>query len=203
MLASGDGCEALLTRVNALEKQGRKMRFIGSLAFLCLLAMLSLVFSYVVFRKTIKAQEFVVKDSQGNVRGTLGLNGLRVTNGLSITGSDGTSRIQLAVVGKDDALLMTDADDKIRVYLGSAPGIKTTTLSLTAEGGAVDVTVSPNGREVDLQDEIGNFHSTLESSKRGNFLTLGYSNSKEEGIMSSNGIEFWDRNGKVIYAAGK
>ncbi len=202
MLASCDGCEALLTRVNALEKQGRKMRFIGSLALLCLLAMLSLVFSYVVFRKTIKAQEFVVKDSQGNVRGALGLNGLRVTNGLSITGSDGTSRIQLAVVGKDDALLMTDADDKIRVYLGSAPGIKTTTLSLTAEGGTADLKVSPIGGEVDLQDESGNSHATLESMKHGSSLTLDYSDT-EQGIMTSNGIGFWGRNGKDIYSAGK
>ncbi len=60
MLVSCDGCEALLTRVNALEKRNRKMHFIGSLAFLCLFAVFSLVFSFVVFRKTIKAQEFVV-----------------------------------------------------------------------------------------------------------------------------------------------
>jgi hypothetical protein len=174
------------------------MRFIGSLAFLCLLAMLSLVFSYFVFRRTIKAQEFVVNDSQGNVRGALGVKGL------TIIGSDGTSQIQLISIAKDEALLMTDAGGKVRIYLGSAPSIKTTTLSLAAEGGTVDFKVSPIGEEVDLQDEFGDSQATLESMKHGSSLTLGCcSGAKEQGIMTTNGIGFWDTKGKVIYAAGK
>jgi hypothetical protein len=160
--------------------------------------MLGLI-SYVAFRRTIKAQEFVVKDSQGNVRGAFGLNGL------TITGSDGTSNIRLVAGSQGEVLLMTDADGKGRIYLDTLDTLdrKTTMLSLSAEGGSVDIQVSPNGREVNLQDESGDFHSTLESSRRGNFLELGYSKTKEEGIMSSDGIEFWDRNGKVIYNAGK
>ncbi|MGA2966827.1 MAG: hypothetical protein ABSD64_11490 [Terriglobales bacterium] len=183
--------------MNALEKQGRRVRFIASLALLLLFAMLSLVSSYVVFRRTIKAQEFVVKDAQGSVRGTLGLNGL------TITGSDGTSNIRLVASADGDALLMTDADGKGRIYL-SADEKKTAMLSLVAEGGSADVQVSPIGREVDLQDEFGGSQATLESMKHGSSLTLGCcSGAKEQGIMTTNGIAFWDTKGKVIYAAGK
>src|ERR1017187_467838 len=142
MSAQSVDFETLLTRVNALEKQSRKVRLIGSLSFLCVLITLSLVVSYLVFRRTIKAQEFVVKDSQGNVRGTLGLNGL------TVKGSDGTSQIRLFASGKSEGLLMTDADGQVRIYLNSMPDVKTTMLSLSAEGGSVDIKVSPIGREV-------------------------------------------------------
>jgi hypothetical protein len=159
--------------------------------------MLSLAFSYFVFRRTIKAQEFVVKDSQGKVRGTLGLIGL------SITGGDGTLNVRLAATAKGEVLLMTDADGKVRVYLDSMPDVKTTMLSLAAEGGTVDVEVSPIGREVDLQDEFGGSHATLEPKKHGSSVTLGYSDTEEQGIMTTNGIGFYDTKGRVIYAAGK
>lgn len=197
MSAQSVDFETLLTRVNALEKQSRKVRLIGSLSFLCVLITLSLVVSYLVFRRTIKAQEFVVKDSQGNVRGTLGLNGL------TVKGSDGTSQIRLFASGKSEGLLMTDADGQVRIYLNSMPDVKTTMLSLSAEGGSVDIKVSPIGREVNLQDELGGSQVTLESAKYGPSLTLGHMGTKEQGIITSNGIGFWDREGKVIYAAGR
>ena len=98
---------------------------------------------------------------------------------------------------------MTDADRKVSIRLASMPGAKTTMLSLATQGGTADFKVSPIGTEVDLQDEVGDTLATLKSAKHGTSLTLGYSHTEEEGIMTSNGIGFYDREGKVTYSAGR
>lgn len=190
--------EALLTRMNALEELNRKMRLFGSLAFLVLTAVLGSSLGYLALRGTVRADEFVVEDLHGKVRATLGPDGLR------ITGDDAVSNIRLIATGKDELLLMTDAGGKGRIYLDSSRDLKSTWLSLTAEGGAVGLRVDRDGKRVDLQDESSSPQASLTYVNRmGPALTLGDERVQDQAIMTGNGIEFWDVSRKLIWAAGR
>ena len=80
---------------------------------------------------------------------------------------------------------------------------KSAMLSLEGEQETAELSVTRLGRRVDLRDELGISHATLASIKLGPALTLGDPQIEDNASMTGNGIGFWTKGGKVIYAAGR
>jgi hypothetical protein len=69
-----EGCEDLRNRVAELEKQNRRFKQLG--AVVLAVASVIVIMGQAPAKKTVEANEFVLKDNAGNVRARLSVNAL-------------------------------------------------------------------------------------------------------------------------------
>ena len=108
----------MMNRLERLEKQNRRFKQIGALAFGLVIS----VVLFVAFQKgTIEANEFVLKDSTGSVRGVWGV----------VTAVDGTIGSKLALMdgeGKEAATLLNLPGHSRQLMLNGVNGRSRVTL---------------------------------------------------------------------------
>ena len=162
----------LVQRVEKLEKANRRLKLAGVLA-LTLVGCL-LLLGAASPKRTVEAEEFVLRDANGDERARLGITasgsalGFRDANGnlravLSTKGglilydAKGDMRLSLGDLPGGAALLLKDANGVSRVMLSVFDAGATAGLLLYDANGkvAVLVAVSPRGRELKLLDANG------------------------------------------------
>lgn len=135
---------AVVERLEKLERQNRRMKQAGAVALL--LATAVLLMGQASPNRTVEANEFVLKDANGRVRGRWSIKAdtaqfhLVDTNGvdrislaelgnstlLSLQDSDGGQRASLQVIRQTSQLLLNHADDRASVHLAAEESGNTT-----------------------------------------------------------------------------
>ena len=120
MSDDAENLRPLIERLQKLEKQNRWMKNVV-LAVLGLVGCLFLMAQTLPAGGTIEAQEFVLRDKDGNVRARLGMN--VAGPNLSLYDPTGIDRVGL-VAGEDGPVLaLRSGKDKIQVQLAVMHGI--------------------------------------------------------------------------------
>ena len=109
---SGDCSEwkDLADRLGKLEKQSRRLKQAGAVALIIAAAVL--LMGQVPSHRTVEANEFILRDGNGEVRGRLSMGTLGPE--LILLGENGKNRVLL----DHEGLSFLDANEKIRVMLG-------------------------------------------------------------------------------------
>ncbi len=113
---------AVMNRLEQLEKQNRRFKQIGALALI--LAGSVLLMGQAPATRTVEANEFVLRDESGRVRGRLSMTDSGPA--LSLYDQNGHIRIMLDVLASGPGLSLLDANGKIRLVLtveASGPGL--------------------------------------------------------------------------------
>ena len=133
--------EALTDRVGKLEMQNRRMKQAGAAALV--LAAAVLLMGQDSPNRTVEANEFVLKDSGGNIRGAF------------------------AVLGDEPGLQIWDGNQDVRIALGLWDGAPSLQLH-DANGVARAVfVIAPTGPRLVLADETGQRRAVLDVGTEG------------------------------------
>lgn len=171
----------VMNRLEKLEKQNRRMKQIGALALILVVSVL--LMGQAVPKKTVDANEFILKDTNGNVRGKFDLNALGPE--LVLLDEKGDARA---------ALLVSSVLDDARLLLNKGK-----------EGGAA---LSPNGLHfcesplkcrasftdapsLQLYDPQGKVQAALGVTTDGPGLALTDANGKAQSLLEAGSLKVW------------
>lgn len=155
-----DTLDDLNNRLLKLEKQNRRFTQLG-LAVLIVPALL-LVMGQAASKKTVEANEFVLKDADGKVRAKIGM-------GLDFQHKDGPA-IVLFDAENDSRISISTSEDEAQVLVNShqasasssmwagAPGYRGSGLGVTGPAGVVRVNLNGpvvDGPQVSIEDKEG------------------------------------------------
>lgn len=112
--------DTLTQRLDQLERTSRRLK--GTTVLMLLGAVAAVLMGQTAphrIPRTLEAEEFVLRDSRGQVRVTLGLTQNPSATVLRIDAENGKPRMRLIVAGDGTASLeMLDSGERIRVLLG-------------------------------------------------------------------------------------
>jgi hypothetical protein len=114
---SANTCELsnLLARVQKMERENRVLKLGGLVVLLAVAAVIAM--GQAATKRTIVADEFILKDSAGNKRATLGLD--RGEPALTLFDATGHDRAWLGTEG----IVLSDSNGTDRVVLGSSTAV--------------------------------------------------------------------------------
>jgi hypothetical protein len=137
------GISAILTRLEELERENRRLRRFGTMMLVGLAMILGLGAALVFFSgrfglpgsaQTVSAQQFMIRDRDGNVRGVWG-TGEDGTVRLALSDPEGRQRVRLSLLDDGSAgISLADSADRKLAVLGLLSD-NTTTLALTDPAG--------------------------------------------------------------------
>lgn len=108
--------DAVLRRLNRLERQNRALRYLFLLIFLIIAGVVLMGQSQT--NETIQAQRFILTDADGTTRAMLSTNEQGGAN-LVLVDAKGKQRVNLGMTLSETLLSMLDADAKVRTMLGT------------------------------------------------------------------------------------
>jgi len=108
----------LESRLQRLEKQNRRFRQIMGVAFLVPMALI--VMAQVPARKSVEANEFILKDGNGNVRMRIGMNSKYAYPQIALLDSKGQAHIEIYASDTNGGVKLTDSKGITRANFGSS-----------------------------------------------------------------------------------
>ncbi len=181
--------QAIVKRLDRLERQNRRMKQAGILLLVIVSAVL-LIDLAAPKSRIVEAEKFVLRDSAGKPRG-----GLTVTE-------------------EGSALELYDTNQKLRVALGIPSGMPNLTLNDANETGRVMLAIAPSGSGLVLADRSGSFMAQLDVAEDGGTRLLlqdsqgfassignVYSTSTKNNVTSAASVVLLGKDGKVIWHA--
>ena len=108
--------DAVLRRLNRLERQNRALRYLFLLIFLIIAGVVLMGQSQT--NETMQAQRFILTDADGNTRAMLSTNEQGGAN-LVLVDANGKQRVNLGMTLSETLLSMLDSDAKVRTMLGT------------------------------------------------------------------------------------
>jgi hypothetical protein len=167
-----DGLEDIQCRVLQLERQNRRLKQCAAVALVVVASAFSM--GQVASKKTVEANEFVLKNADGNVRAKLSIVPPNVGPQLSLLGENGKELVTLTVIGNAPFISLRDPNDQERLTLSvqndDMPSIDLRNANRKSQ---IELTVSPAGwGMLALLDSDGNHRSFLVGSKAGARLSL-------------------------------
>jgi hypothetical protein len=152
---------AIAARLERLEKQNRRMKQLGAMVLL-VVGSVFLMGQAAPTPRIVEANEFIVKDTNGRVRGRFGIPPhLPLTNGpaLSLMDEKGTTRLELSFDKQSESsrLKFSNEDGNPRLSLYLADGNPYLWMQGNQEGfqGLVELFVEDNVAKLAIRDAQG------------------------------------------------
>lgn len=157
--------EDLQNRLLKLEKQNRRMKYVG-VVVLAVIAVI-VVMGQAPSKKIVEANEFILKDDGGKVRGKLWTNGDESI--IDLVDEYGRGRLQLDAGNYQSTISVMDSNGKPRAKLSSNnAGITELKFSDAKGKDMVNVNVYPDvGSAVQLSNRDGKTNAVLGASSDG------------------------------------
>jgi hypothetical protein len=154
--------KSLYERVERLERQNLWMKRIGAVAVLSAVVLLISGQAKVDTKKTVEANEFVLKDANGVVRAKLGMDGsmlLRDGPGLVLLDEQGHQRVAIVSAGQKAQITVNSATASTSSSMWAGlPGEDGSGVAASGPAGVVRMNLNGpiiNGPQIGLQDKDG------------------------------------------------
>ena len=113
MVPDASGWIGVIERVEILEKQNRRLKQVGAAILVVIISTVAM--AQAPRKRTVEAEEFVLRDTNGKMRATLAMS--PEGPGLVLFDSNGTARAMLEAVREGPRLTLHDANGQSRVGL--------------------------------------------------------------------------------------
>jgi hypothetical protein len=179
-----------MERVERLEKQNRKLKHAGVVALI--LAAAVFLMGQTAQKKTVEANEFILRDANGNLRAALGVD--KDGTGLFLWDAAGKIRAALEVVADEPQLVLYDSAGKQSAALSIYKGVPGLGLFDSAGNPRATLDVGADGPGLTLSDQEG-FEATIGTTD------LGTTRTGESHKTSAASVVLFDKDKKVIWQA--